>query len=109
MTVVKVVQYTTKPECAVTNEQLIRAVFAELAGQQPPGLAYASFRLADGVSFVHVAVLDGEDNPLARTAAFGAFQAAIGDRCAQGPVAADAAVVGSYRMLAADEASSAAG
>ncbi len=106
MTVVKVVRYTTKPGCAGENERLIRAVFAELAGQQPPGLAYASFRLDDGVSFVHVAVLEGEDNPLARTAAFGAFQAGIADRCVQGPAAADAAVVGSYRMLAGEASAS---
>ncbi len=32
------------------------------------------------------------------SAAFGQFQSGIGERCAQGPLAADATVVGSYRL-----------
>ena len=63
MTVTKVIRYRTKPESADENERLIREVFAELA-EQARGLRYATFRLDDGVSFVHVAVLDGEENPL---------------------------------------------
>jgi hypothetical protein len=98
MSVTKVVRYTTKPEHAEENERLIRKVFAELAELEPDGIRYAAFRLDDGVSFVHVAVLEGDQNPLARSVAFGQFQSAIGERCAEGPVAADAAVVGSYRM-----------
>ena len=98
MSVAKVVRYTTKPEHADENERLIRKVFAELAEQEPDGLRYASFRLDDGVSFVHVAVLEGEQNPLAASAAFGQFQSGVAERCAQGPVAADATVVGSYRL-----------
>ncbi|HEY7146900.1 MAG TPA: hypothetical protein VH637_21865 [Streptosporangiaceae bacterium] len=100
MAVTKVVRYTTRPESADENEQLIKAVFAELAEQQPDGLRYASFRLDDGVSFVHVAVLEGEENPLSASAAFGEFQAGIAGRCVTGPDAADATVVGSYRLPA---------
>jgi len=98
MSVAKVVRYTTKPEHAEENESLIRKVFAELADTEPDGIRYAAFRLDDGVSFVHVAVVDGEENPLASSAAFGQFQSGIGERCAQGPLAADATVVGSYRL-----------
>src|SRR5262249_22723432 len=98
MPAIKVVRYRTKPECADENEELIRDVFAELAESQPDGLRYASFRLDDGVSFVHVAVIDGEHNPLTESAAFGKFQAGIADRCAAGPAAADATPVGSYRL-----------
>jgi len=98
MSVAKVVRYTTKPEHAEENERLIRKVFAELAETEPAGLRYAAFRLDDGVSFVHVAVLEGEQNPLTSSAAFGQFQSGIGERCAQGPLAADATVVGSYRL-----------
>ncbi|HEX2823906.1 MAG TPA: hypothetical protein VHO07_27650 [Streptosporangiaceae bacterium] len=97
MTVVKVIRYTAKPECADENERLIRAVFAELAEHDPQGLRYAAFRLDDQVSFVHVAVLDGEANPLADCVAFAEFQRGIKDRCADGPVAADAGLIGSYR------------
>ena len=99
MTVTKVIRYRTKPESADENERLIREVFAELARQNPDGLQYAAFRLDDGVSFLHVAVLDGEENPLTASAAFGEFQSGIKDRCAEGPVPADAAIVGSYGLV----------
>jgi hypothetical protein len=58
---------------------------------------YAAFRLDDGVSFLHVAVLDGGDNPLLASAAFAEFQSGIKDRCIDGPAPADATVIGSYR------------
>ena len=99
MSVTKVVRYRTSPQDADENERLIRDVFAELAAEQPDGLRYASFRLDDGVSFVHVAVLDSDKNPLSDSAAFASFQSGINDRCADGPVASDATVVGSYRLL----------
>jgi hypothetical protein len=50
MTVAKVIRYRTKPERAEENEHLIRDVFAELAEENPEGLRYAAFRLADGVT-----------------------------------------------------------
>jgi hypothetical protein len=99
MTVTKVVRYTTTPESAAENERLVREVFAELAAAQPAGIRYASYRLDDGVSFLHVAEIDGE-NPLAQSPAFARFQAGIAGRCAQGPVPADATPIGSYRMQA---------
>jgi hypothetical protein len=99
MTTMKVIRYRTKPEQADENERLIRAVFAELAHEGPDGLRYATFRLDDGVSFVHVAVLDGEENPLTSSPAFAAFQAGIGERCAEGPVPADATAIGDFRLL----------
>ena len=99
MTVTKVIRYKTHPESADENERLIRDVFAELAERQPPGLHYAAFRLDDGVTFLHVAVIDGAMNPLSVSAAFGKFQAGIQDRCVEGPAAADAAIVGSYQFM----------
>jgi len=96
---VKVITYKTKPESADENARLIGAVYAELAKEQPEGLKYATFRLDDGVSFVHVALLDGAVNPLSTSAAFAEFQAAIASRVADGPVPSDATVVGSYRLL----------
>jgi hypothetical protein len=97
---VKVITYKTKPESAEENARLIEAVYAELAKERPEGLKYATFRLDDGVSFVHVAVLDGDVNPLSTSTAFGEFQADIGSRVAEGPNPSEATVVGSYRMLA---------
>ena len=99
MTTTKVIRYRTKPEQADENERLIREVFAELASKDPEGLHYATFRLDDGVSFVHVAVLDGDENPLASSPAFAAFQAGVADRCAEGPVPADATAIGNFHLL----------
>ena len=91
-----VVRYTTRPDTADENEQLIKAVFAQLAEQRPKGLRYVAVRLNDGVSFVHVAVLDDEHNPLAGLPAFGEFVSAINERCADGPTPASGTVVGAY-------------
>ncbi len=43
---------------------------------------------------------DGADeNPLTASAAFGDFQSGLKDRVVEGPVPADATVIGSYRLL----------
>lgn len=99
MPTVKIVRYSTAPEHADTNERLVRDVFAELATTRPEGLRYATFRLDDRVSFVHIAVLDGEGNPLNSSAAFAAFQAGIANRCTDAPAAADAELVSSYQLF----------
>ena len=40
-------------------------VFDELRARAPAGFRYASYRLADGVTFVHIATLETpEENPL---------------------------------------------
>ena len=91
-----VVRYTTHAGSADENEKLIKAVFAQLAEQLPKGLRYLAIRLDDGVSFVHVAVLEEEDNPLASLSAFGEFVSAIGERCTDGPTPVNGTVVGAY-------------
>jgi hypothetical protein len=99
MATVTVVRYKTTPDQADENQRLVEAVFTELAEDQPEGLRYATLRLDDGVSFVHLAIVDGDENPLLTTTAFGAFVSAIGDRCVEGPAPREATVVGSYRLL----------
>jgi hypothetical protein len=65
------VRYKVKPEFADENQRLIEQVFAQLAWEKPAGLRYQSFRLADGVSFVHVASREGaDDSPLLKLKAF---------------------------------------
>jgi hypothetical protein len=91
-----VVRYTTRPESADENEKLIKAVFAQLTERQPGGLRYVAIRLDDGVSFIHVAVLDDDHNPLTGLPAFGEFLSAINERCTSGPVPANGTVVGAY-------------
>jgi hypothetical protein len=92
-----VVGYTTRPEAADENERLITAVFAQLTEEAPDGLRYLAIRLDDGVSFVHVALLDGDDNPLLGLPAFGEFASAIAARCVDGPTPANGTLIGDYR------------
>ena len=91
------VRYKVKPNRVEENEQLVRAVYEELAATEPAGLRYATFRLDDGVSFVHIASVEGEHNPLAEVEAFARFQAEVRDRCEEQPVVTELHEVGSYR------------
>lgn len=92
-----VVRYRPKPDRADENQQLVEAVFAELAASDPGGVRYATMRLADG-TFVHIADVEGEHNPLGDVAAFAEFQREIQDRCedGEGPNPQEATLVGSY-------------
>jgi hypothetical protein len=93
------VRYVTRADAADENQRLVEAVFAQLAADDPGGLRYGTFRLADGVTFVHVAVVEGDVNPLSTTAAFAEFQREIGAGCVEPPVASDATLIGAYRFL----------
>jgi hypothetical protein len=96
-----VVRYKTKPERADENQRLVEKVFAELDEMGAIGFAYASFRLEDGVSFVHVVVEEDGDSSVSLTdvPAFKQFTADIADRCDEQPVALGATVVGAHRMF----------
>ncbi len=98
----KVVQYRVKPDRGDENQALVEKVFVELDASHPEGLRYATFRMGDGVSFLHIAEIDTDDgsNPLAGVDAFVEFQRELGDRCEVQPDAADAIVVGSHGLLA---------
>jgi hypothetical protein len=92
------VRYKVKAARAAENERYITSVFDQLKRERPAGLRYASFKLGDGVSFVHIVsheAADGSD-PLRQLAAFKAFTAEIKDRCEDPPVAAELTEVGSY-------------
>jgi hypothetical protein len=93
-----VVRYQAKPERADENQRLIQAVFAELDDRKPKGFTYQTFRLEDGVSFIHVAIEHEVDDPdsLQEVPAFQAFVADIADRCDVPPVAMGATIVGAY-------------
>jgi hypothetical protein len=96
-----VVRYTVKPEHAEENEALVRAVFRELERTQPAGLRYATFRLDDGVTFVHMASIEAGDdrNLLSELTAFREFKAGLADRCAQPPERSPMVPVGSFGWL----------
>jgi hypothetical protein len=91
------VRYKVKPDQVERNEELVRAVYDELHRTAPPGLRYATFRLDDGVSFVHLASVEAAGpNPLQSVEAFARFQEGIAERCDEPPVAVELAEVGSY-------------
>ena len=90
------VSYKVKPDRVEEHEALIRAVFDELAKAAPAGIRYGAFKQPDGVSFVHVAFISAEKNPLDAIAAFKAFTARIQERCDEPPVAADLVEVGAF-------------
>ena len=96
MTGARVIRYRTKPECAEDNARLIEAVFEELADDGVTGIRYTALRLYDGVTFLHIARIDSDINPLESSPAFTAFQAGLGVRLEEGPYPATATVVGSH-------------
>ena len=98
---ITVVRYKVKADRAQENVDFITAVFAELKEKSPPGLSYASFKLDDGVSFIHGAAVDDdvENNPLPQMDAFKRFAADIKDRCEDPPVASSASVVGAFNAF----------
>ena len=91
------VRYTTRADRAEENARLIREVFESLRKTAPSGITYASYRLDDGVSFVHIASIDDPaNNPLQNLSAFKAFTSGIKDRCDVAPVTSVLHEVGSY-------------
>lgn len=95
------VRYKIKADRAAENEGYISKVFEQLKRDAPSGLRYASFKLADGVSFVHISSVESAEgsNPLTELEAFKAFTAQIKERCEEPPVAVDLKAVGSYNFF----------
>ena len=94
------VRYKVKPERAEENAELVRAVYEELARATPAGLHYATFRLDDGVSFVHIAADETEagPSPLREVTAFQEFVKDIAERCTEPPTTRELDEVGSFRF-----------
>jgi hypothetical protein len=96
-----IVRYKVKPDRVAENERLVRAVYDELGRVAPPGYHYATFKLDDGVSFVHVSSNDSDNgqSPLNELAAFNEFTADIGERCDEPPVVTEMSEIGSYHLF----------
>ena len=90
-----VVRYTVRTDAVDENVRLVRAVYDELAHKQPEGLRYSTVQI-DETTFVHVAIVAGDENPLENVAAFMAFTANVADRCVSGPDATPGTLVGTY-------------
>ena len=95
------IRYKTKSDRADENQRLVEKVYAELAAKDPGGVRYATLRLEDGVSFVHIFLTDADDSPntLNTIGAFAEFLKDLPQRCEEQPVAQSATIVGSYRLL----------
>jgi hypothetical protein len=91
-----VVRYQTRPDAADENARLVEGVFTALAELDPGDFRYTTYRLADGVTFVHLARFDRPENPLATLPAFAEFQRELAQRCVEQPAPSEATVVGSY-------------
>jgi len=97
-----VVSYRLKPECVSENERLAAAVYDALREARPTGLRYATFRLDDGVSFLHVVAHaeEGGRNALTSLPAFQAFSSGVKDRCVDPPKRVALTEIGSYAFFA---------
>jgi len=93
------VRYKVRPDRADENETLVKAVYEQLNRERPEGLHYATFKLPDGVSFMHIVIdTDQPGRILNDVAAFKAFAAEIESRCEEPPVATELTIVGSYSV-----------
>jgi hypothetical protein len=91
------VRYKVKPNRVAENEGLIAKVYEQLRHENPAGLHYATYKLDDGVSFVHIATLETDgSNPLLEVSAFKTFTSGVKERCDELPVSTTVTRVGSY-------------
>jgi hypothetical protein len=91
------VRYKVRPDRADENVSLVKAVYEQLDRERPDGLHYATFRLPDGVSFMHIVFeTDQPGRILGEVAAFKAFTAEIEARTEEPPVVTELILVGSY-------------
>jgi hypothetical protein len=93
------VRYKVRADRADENESLVKAVYEQLNRERPEGLHYATFKLPDGVSFMHIVIESDEPGRVLNgVAAFRAFAAEVESRCEEPPVATELTVVGSYSV-----------
>jgi hypothetical protein len=91
-----VVRYQTRAEAAEDNVRLVERVYSALAKIGPSDFRYITYRLDDGVTFVHISQSDGVTNPLLNLPEFAEFQRELAQRCVMQPVVAGGNIVGSY-------------
>jgi hypothetical protein len=89
-----------KAEDVAEVEAAVEHAFAAIQREQPPGVKYASCRLADGETFVVLLALDNDgDNPLSALPEFRAFQDGLQRWLAEPPTVEPLHVVGSYKLF----------
>ena len=92
------VRYRVKRDRPAENERLVKNVFEQLVREAPEGLRYFTFKLPDGVTFVHVAMDERADgtSTLGKLSAFKEFGTGIAERCDTQPVVTELELVGAY-------------
>lgn len=97
------IRYMLKPDRVAENERLSRAVYDALRRQRPAGVHYATFKAADGVSFVHLVSYDEgvSNSALTSLPEFKAFSEGVKERCVEPPLRVDLTEVGSYGFFGA--------
>ena len=77
------VTYKVKADRVEENEQLVKAVYEGLRQINDPDIHYATFKLNDGQTFVHIASFASMDKQpiLTESKAFKTFQENLKDRC----------------------------
>lgn len=95
---VRIIRYKLKADRVAGNERLINAVFGQLREKKLAGVKYTVYKLADGVSFVHIISYSTEEAHKAFTnmPAFQAFQAQAKDRFEEAPVTIESEEIGAY-------------
>jgi hypothetical protein len=95
------IRYKTKKDQAAANEALGHAVYDELRTRRPAGLRYGTFRLDDGVTFVHIATMETPEagDTLTALASFKAFQKDLRARCVEGPEPVELHAVDSFGLF----------
>jgi hypothetical protein len=92
-----IVRYKVKPGMAEENEQLVKEVYKQLHQEKPADFNYATYKLEDGLTFIHMANYAGEGKaPLPGFEAFRNFTAGIKDRCDEPPAVQQLTEIGSY-------------
>jgi len=93
----RMIRYKVKKEKVAENEALIKEVYRQLKEKQPKDLSYATYKLEDGQTFVHLVSHDNEGAySLTELPAFRNFQANIKDRYEEPAVVMDITEIGSY-------------
>ena len=95
------VTYKVKPDRVGENEELVKAVYEELRQINDAGIHYATFKLNDGQTFVHIASFESMDKQpvLTESSAFKAFQENLKDRCEVPPDPQKLNEVDSYKFV----------
>jgi hypothetical protein len=103
------VRYQVKPEHLEENEALLRAVYEELEATQPENLAYVTFKLDDGVTFVHVTEDDATPghSPLNELPSFKKYLEGVQERLEAPPEQSNLTEIGAFRVFASREAGAA--